>query len=226
MHEPTLRHILIDFENVPHTSLAAVAGMDVEITLLLGEKNKRLDVALVEQLLAAGLRAQVVRVGASGRNALDLTLAYYLGRAAVLSSRTHFYIVSKDSDYDAMIRHVKATGLQVERCDSIESLSFLRKPATPVPPPARTRAEPPPTPARTRTEPPPTPAPDSRVEEIARHLREHPRNRPVRRTTLLRFINSSHAGMLTERELAELAAQLEHAGYLSISPKGAVTYRI
>ncbi|MBE2213603.1 MAG: NYN domain-containing protein [Opitutaceae bacterium] len=215
MHDPQpVRHVLVDFENVPHTTLAPIAGMEVEVTLLLGEKNKRLDVALVEQILAASPRVQVVRVGATGRNALDLTLAYYLGRAAVSAPRTHFTIVSRDKDYDPLIRHARSTGLEVERCESMEALSFLPKSAKPsAPSPARPEAR-------------ATPRLDARAEAIAAQLRDYPRSRPGRRTTLLRFIKSNLGGTPTDDDASEIALQLERAGCLAVSPKGSVTYRI
>jgi hypothetical protein len=124
----TPRHILIDFENVPTVDLAPIAGLEIEVTVLVGEKNKRLDIALVAQLLANGSRSHLLEVGASGRNALDLTLAFHLGKAAAQNPRTEFFIISKDADYDAMIRHVARNGVHVSRHASVSELPFLQKP--------------------------------------------------------------------------------------------------
>ena len=223
MHEPNpILHVLIDFENVPHTTLDALAGLEVEITLLLGEKNKRLDVNLVEGLLAAGPRAQVIRVGATGRNALDLTLAFYLGRAAMASPRAHFFIVSKDADYDPMIRHARRTGLSVERHDSVDTLPFIPKPAAATPAPA------PVAPTRPRPHASAHPAPartlDAGAAEIADHLRDYPKMRPTTQTRLRGLIRSRLPKGTADDRINTIIAQLQAAGHLSISERNRVTY--
>jgi len=57
-------------------------GKSVHVTLLIGKKQTKLDLALVQQMRRVPDQVELVEVGASGHNALDLTLAYYLGRAA------------------------------------------------------------------------------------------------------------------------------------------------
>lgn len=206
---PRVRHLFIDFENVPDTTLDSIRGQEVEVTLLVGEKNKRLDMDLVDNLLAGGSRTHLVRVGASGRNALDLTLAYYVGRAAVTTPGAALYVISKDTDYDAMIAHARRTGVEVARFPSVDGLPFLARHETRAP-------EPKPVPSR---------LPEG-LADFVENLRLHPKNRPARQSTLLRHLKSWHGGHLTEPEATGQISALVAAGFISISEKGTVTYRL
>jgi len=80
--------VFVDFENVPEVDLGLVEGKPVHVTILIGKNQKKIDLPLVQQIRRLAAQVELVEVGASGRNALDLTLAYYLGQA-VLRLRTH-----------------------------------------------------------------------------------------------------------------------------------------
>ncbi len=125
-NETICHHILIDFENVPAVDLSPLIGQPVEVTLLVGEKQKQMKIDQVTALLAGGSAMRLIKVGVSGRNALDLTLAYYLGRASLESPRAEFHIISRDTDYDAMIEHVNRHGIRVDRSPSVADLAFLQ----------------------------------------------------------------------------------------------------
>lgn len=80
-HPLPLNHVFVDYENVHALDLAVIGCKGVTFTLLIGPHKKKLDVELVEQLFAHAASVELVRLAASGRNALDFTLAYYIGRA-------------------------------------------------------------------------------------------------------------------------------------------------
>jgi len=61
---------------------------------------------LVEQIQQFASQVKLVKVGGSGHNALDLTLACYLGRAIERAPSARFAIVSKDKDFTPMIIHL------------------------------------------------------------------------------------------------------------------------
>src|SRR4051812_27262518 len=77
-----MNHVFVDFENVPSVDLSLIRGRPVDVTLLIGEKQRRLDLDLVRQIHEHATQVSLVEVGASGRNALDLVLAWHLGHAA------------------------------------------------------------------------------------------------------------------------------------------------
>ena len=95
----TLTHyVFVDFENVPEVNLGLIEGKPVQVTLLIGKNQKKLDLALVQQIRRLASQVELIEVGASGHNALDLPLAYYLGQAVQRCPDAHFHIVSKDKD--------------------------------------------------------------------------------------------------------------------------------
>src|SRR5580698_9329683 len=99
-NQAVLHFVFVDFENVPEVDLGLVAGKPAHVMLLLGKHQKKLDIGLVQQIRRLAEQIELVEVGASGHNALDLTLAYYLGRAVQRDPEAQFYVVSKDSDFD------------------------------------------------------------------------------------------------------------------------------
>ena len=125
--------VFVDFENVQKVDLTLIEGKPVHVTLLIGKNQTWLDLALVQQIRRLAAQVELLEVGASGHNALDLTLAYYLGRAVEQIPEATYAIVSKDKDFDPMIGHLVAKGINVVRKDSFAALPFLQppKPAAP-----------------------------------------------------------------------------------------------
>ena len=100
--------VFVDFENVPDVDLAAIAGQAVRVTLLLSKNQKKLSTSLTLQIHRHAKQIELIEVGATGRNALDLVLANYLGQAIERFPTAEFAIVSKDQDFAAMIAHLNA----------------------------------------------------------------------------------------------------------------------
>ena len=97
MPTDTFAHfVFVDFENVPDVDLTLVENRSVHVTLLIGKHQKKLDLALVRQIHRLAGQVELVEVGATGRNALDLTLAFYLGQSVQQRRTAEFHIVSKD----------------------------------------------------------------------------------------------------------------------------------
>ena len=93
---PPVNYVFIDDENVPNLDLSSIEGKTVHVTLLLGPKKTRLPVEQVQSMMEHAASAQLIRLEKEGRNALDFTLAYYLGRAVQADPGAYFHLVSKD----------------------------------------------------------------------------------------------------------------------------------
>jgi len=219
--------VFVDFENVPAIDLAGVEGKPVRVVLLIGTKQKKLDLPLVQQIHRLGPSIGLIEVGAAGRNALDLVLAYHLGLAALEHAGARCYIVSQDKDFDALIAHLKARKAVISRHASFDGLPFLAtKRATP--------PKPPPASAKSRTAPPapqaPPPAPAhpppavDRLEKIMARLREGI-NRPKTRATLARHLTASLGKTSTPGDVDEAIARLTREGLLAVDAQGKVSYR-
>jgi hypothetical protein len=121
---PPMNHVFVDFENVHQVDLTLIGAKSVSFTLMVGAKQTKLDSDLVEKLMAHSCSVQLVKLKASGKNALDFALAYYLGRAALADPTADFHIVSKDGGFDPLIEHLRARHIQVRRHVSCADLNF------------------------------------------------------------------------------------------------------
>lgn len=215
-----LNHVFVDYENVQALDLGVIGGKGVTFTLLVGPQKKKLDVELVEQLFAHAASVELVRLTASGRNALDFTLAYYLGRAVAADPAGCFHIVSKDTGYDPMIAHLRSRHIRVERHNDFSMLPFAaaQKPKAPVaekPPRAS------PGPAKPRS-----PIGNKPLTRALEHLRRHPNSRPKRRKTLVSHLSASLGKQPPEGGIEKLIDELIEAGHMAIDAKNAVTYTL
>ncbi len=123
-------YILIDYENVQTKSLASLKGEQFQVRIFLGPNNTKLPVELVLAMHEMGERADYVMLETPGTNALDFHIAYYLGILAANDPSGFFHIVSKDTGFDLLIKHMKANKILAVRSASIEKIPCLTPPAT------------------------------------------------------------------------------------------------
>jgi len=198
--------VFVDFENVPHVDLPAVHGKPVLVTLLVGKAQKKLDLVLVQQIHRHAAQVKIVEVGASGRNALDLTLAYHLGCAIQQSPTAQFYIVSKDQDFDPLISHLDGHA-RVSRCATFAALPFLPQPLMHPALEQKTRE----------------PAPDE-LAKLILHLQTKTKARPTRRKTLQTHINHVYGHVLSEAELDGTINELIAREIIKIDGRNRISY--
>lgn len=121
-------YILIDYENVQAKSLALLKGEQFQVRVFLGPNNTKLPVELVLAMHELGERADYVILETPGANALDFHIAYYLGILAANDPTGFFHIISKDTGFDPLIKHIKAKKIYAARSVSIEQLPCLTPP--------------------------------------------------------------------------------------------------
>jgi hypothetical protein len=214
--------VFVDFENVPSVDLGLVEGKAVHVTLMIGKNQTKIDFALVEQIQRLADQVELVKLDASGRNALDFTLANYLGRAIERSPDGQFCIVSKDKDFDPMIAHLMSRGIKVVRCDSFGTLPFLPKTR-------RSSAGKAGTSVKAASIPKAPPAfkddmSDVRLEKLISRLTNSLGSRPKKKAGLLAHINTAFGNKLEPGELANKLDELIQREILSIDEAGRVTY--
>lgn len=192
-------HVFVDFENVPTVDLALVEDLPVHVTLLIGEKQKRLDLALVRQIHRHAARVTLIEVGASGRNALDLVLACHLGQGVVNQPGATFHIISRDKDYNPLVAHLRAADVNVTRHDDFAALPFLRRATA-------------------------GPSPDDRLPKLIDRLSHKTTSRPVRRKTLLSHIQAFYANRLSPADLEGIVSALQERGVIAFDEKDRVRY--
>lgn len=216
---PPMHHVLVDFENVHEVDSAVFRSKSVSLVLLLGAKQTKLEVGLVEQLLEHASAVQLVRLTSSRKNALDFALAYYLGRAVLADPAGCFHIVSGDTGYDPLIDHLRSRHVQARRHADFTTLTFAA--------PGQAKPDPPAKAAPTKTAPASVPtASGDLLDRVLAHLRKNTSNRPRRRSTLARHLLSLAGKTTHESEIEVLIDRLAQAGHLKLSEKGTVTYPI
>src|SRR5580765_6234307 len=112
---PPVNHVFVDFENVHKVDLTVIGKKAVNFILLVGPKQTKFSVDLVEKLFAHAASVQLVRLTSPGKNALDFALAYYVGRAVAVDPTGCFHIVSKDTGYDPLIQHLRNNRIDARR---------------------------------------------------------------------------------------------------------------
>lgn len=229
-----LNRVFVDFENVPSVDLGLIGDQPVEAILFIGVKQQRFDLALVRQIHEHAAKVTLIEVGTSGRNALDLVLAWHLGKTAERYPKDLYFVVSKDRDFDPLIAHLHAQDLTIERVEAFSSLPCLartstprRTPTPPISPPAvaiksKAKTER----AKERIEAPPAAKDetDSRLAKIIDRLQHKTNARPVRRKTLLTHINGFYKNLLSPADLEAIVTRLQARGVIAIDPKGRVSY--
>jgi hypothetical protein len=229
-----VNYIFVDFENVHEVEHSVISHESVHLTLLLGPNQKKLDADLVENLLQHPGSVHLVRLTSSGRNALDFTLAYYLGRAAVLDPSGFFHIISRDTGYDPLVAHLRSIHVQAHRHPDFASLRSQLNPSTPAA--SATAIPPAPVPTKNiaipklskaaKQQAPLSLVLDEHATRTLEHLKSHPKSRPAREKTLTRHVLALFGNKITEAEATHVTEALHHAGHIEITEKGAVTYRL
>lgn len=207
-------HVFVDFENVHEIDPAIVGAKLATFTLLMGPGKKKLDIAVVDGLLAHAGAAHLIRLTSPGPNAVDFALSYYLGQAVLADPIGHFHIVSKDKGYDPLVAHLRSKNIQVRRHDDCASLLTVVLPAPhalPVLPPAEKHL-----------------AAKQALSGIAAQLLEilaSFASRPRTRKTLTRHVITVLGNKITAEEASRLIEELRACGKIAINAQDKVEYR-
>ena len=123
-------HILVDFENVQPSAqdIALVRGDGVRLTIFRGPGQKKYSADVAEAWQPLGENLSFVRCAKAGRNAIDMHIALHIGKligeqkSNGASAAPRFIIVSKDTDYDPLLIHIRdVLGQVARRVSSIKS---------------------------------------------------------------------------------------------------------
>lgn len=146
----TLTHILVDFENVQPSALdiGLVPGDGVRLAIFRGPGQMKYAADVAEAWQPLGANVTFVRCAKAGRNAVDMHIAFYLGElvAAQAQARAEagqgarFFIVSRDTDFDPLLMHIRSEGFEAARVGSIKAALGGEAPEKPEPRVAKTRS--------------------------------------------------------------------------------------
>ncbi len=191
-------YILIDYQNVQPKNLAILNGHEFKVLVFIGENQTKIPLDLASSLQALGSNAEYVQIGGNGPNALDFHIAFYIGQLAERDPNSYFHIISKDTGFDPLIKHLYTKKIYAQREKDLAEIPLLRISNS------------------TSTE--------EKLEAIVKSLTARGHSRPRKVKTLSNTINSLFMKTLGEEELAELVDELGKRKYISIEKEN-VSYK-
>lgn len=206
-----MNHVFIDFENVSLIDRTMIGADSFHFTIFIGAKQTKLDTSLVEALIAHASSVQLVRVTTTGKNALDLVLASYVGQTVLANPSAHFHIVSRDKDYDALITHLRDRQVSIQRhvdCSKITSGSKASPPAVKVAKKAAVKAK--------------TEKPDAYAKLVANL--QYLEARPKTKKRLFGLMKGFLEQDANEEAKENVLARLQDDGHLVCDDKGKINY--
>ena len=124
----SLTHILVDFENVQPSAadIGLVRGENLRLTIFRGPGQMKYAADVAEAWQPLGANVTFVRCAKAGRNASDMHIAFHLGELVAAQPRpggkgARFVIVSRDTDFDPLLLHIRSHGFEATRVASIKA---------------------------------------------------------------------------------------------------------
>lgn len=114
--------VLVDFENVQPKNVSLLSGGPYKIKVFLGANQGKIPIEMARALQTYGPDAEYIQIDGSGKNALDFHIAYYIGRLAAETPGASFHVISKDTGFDPLIKHLRAQNISCERSKSIADI--------------------------------------------------------------------------------------------------------
>ena len=194
-------YILIDYENVQTKSLAVLhstPNQAFRVIVFVGANQSKIPIELVSSMQGFGNKAEYVQITGSGRNALDFHIAYYLGALTERDPTGYFHVISKDTGYDQLIRHLKGKKVNAARQKDLFEIPWLsssnKKPM------------------------------NEQITAIVENLAARGNSRPRKVKTLKNSINSLFGNKLEAEKIDNLVKDLQEQKYIVIKQEN-VTYQ-
>jgi hypothetical protein len=115
--------VLVDFENVQPKDVASLNGGPYKIKVFLGAQQAKIPLAMARALQAFGAHAEYIQINGNGNNAVDFHIAYYIGHLAAAAPDAQFHVISKDTGFDPLLKHLKEQGISCQRFTSLAAVA-------------------------------------------------------------------------------------------------------
>jgi hypothetical protein len=192
-------YILIDYENVQPKNLSILKDHDFRVIVFVGASQTKIPFELAAALQALGSNAEYIKIAGNGPNALDFHIAYYIGALATKDPSAYFHIISKDTGFDPLIKHLKAKKVHVMREKALAEIPVLRI----------SNAS----------------SSDERLEAIVKSFVARGQSRPRKMKTLTNTINVLFMNTLGDDELTSIVAQMKSRQLISVAGDK-ITYQL
>ncbi|MDO9454406.1 MAG: PIN domain-containing protein [Stagnimonas sp.] len=193
--------MLVDFENIQPTDLALLKNGPFKVVIFLGSNQSKIPVGIAMALQQFGAAAEYLQIEGNGSNALDFHIAYSIGRLVAAEPESWFHVISKDTGFDPLIKHLVKQKLHVTRQTTIKQIPLLA---------VKTSA---------------TASFDDKLDAILTNLKAKKAAKPAKQKTLASTIHSIFAKSLSEDEVNVLIEELARRGWISVQQQK-VTYSL
>ena len=119
-------YILVDLENVQPTNLDTLSGRNFKVIVFVGANQAKLSFELAVAMQALGSNAAYIKIDGNGPNALDFHIAFYMGKIAEKDSNAYFHIISKDTGFDPLVKHLRDSKILAQRVADITEIASLQ----------------------------------------------------------------------------------------------------
>ena len=224
--------VLVDFENVQPGNMGLLKGGPFKIKVFLGASQAKISLEMAQALQTFGDDAEYIQVVGSGKDALDFHIAYYIGKLAAENPGAAFSIISKDTGFDPLVKHLKLKHVECRRSASIAEIpqiksappakassQALSKPALSKPAPSKP-ATPKSTAAPVKSTPRQVARPTvdpSLVNQVLDNLDKRRQARPATIKTLRSTIASLLKPVPSEAAVEALVAELSRLGKITVT---------
>lgn len=182
--------ILVDFENVQPKDIGLLKDGPFKVKVFLGPNQSKIPVSLATALQSLGECAEYIILETAGNNALDFHIAYYIGVLSAVEPAAFFHIISKDSGFDPLLKHLKGKNIFAQRSTCIADISYF-KPTLPA-------------------------APEAQVEAVIVDLVRRKASKPRTQKTLRSTLHALFKKELSEQQLATLFSELCKRGIVKV----------
>ena len=199
MRKLVTNYVLIDFENVQPKNLEILVNHPFLVLVFVGSSQTKIPFDLAAAMQQLGEKARYIKIGGSGKNSLDFHLAFYVGELSAKEPDAFFHIISKDTGFDSLIKHLRARKIQIQREKDLAEIPALRVSVAT--------------------------SSDEKISAIVKNLIGRGQSRPRKVKTLANTINSLFTKKLEESEISALVNELQKKGYITITD-GNITYKL
>ena len=183
-------YILVDYENVQPRSWEALNGFPFKLYLFVGANQTKVPIDLARSLQTLGSAAEYILIDGSGKNALDFHIALYLGTLMEKDPEGYFHIISKDTGFDPLVKHLKKRHIRAGRVKDLLEIPILRI--------SNNKSQ------------------EEKIQAVIKYLRARGAARPRKVKTLRNAIKTHFMKTIEESELDTLVTELSKKNVVQI----------
>jgi hypothetical protein len=122
----SINYLLIDLENV-NTKFISGLSENQEILIFTGSKQNKISRDLVISTQPYGQRVKWIAIEGNGLNAVDFHIAFYIGVYSEKDKNASFTILSKDTGFDPLVKHIVSKGIKCKRISEIKNIGITTR---------------------------------------------------------------------------------------------------